>query len=116
VRSVAVRDQTLKFEGALGPQGPDPSGFSRREYLAVHLAHCLGDAPFRLTDEFLEELKEEFTDGEIIEMIFACALFSWGNIVGIATRVECAPESDYPELPWESEEGRKLRHLAEGRR
>jgi hypothetical protein len=28
-------------------------------------------------------------------MIFCCAIFSWGNIIGIATRVDTDPDGPY---------------------
>ena len=78
-------------------------------YLALGLAHRLADAPFRLTDDYLAELRTQFSDAEIVEMIFACALFSWGNIVGIAVRVTCAEHSQYSELDWDAQMHRKTR-------
>src|ERR671910_1995555 len=86
VRAVSVRDQTVRFEGAIAVSGTDESRFSRKEALAIRLARALADRPFRLNSDLLTELRTEYRDDEIIEMIFCCAIFSWGNIIGIATR------------------------------
>jgi hypothetical protein len=94
VRAVSVRDQTVRFEGAIAVSGTDESRFNRKEVLAIRLARALADRPFRLNSDLLTELRTEYRDDEIIEMIFCCAIFSWGNIIGIATRVDT--ESDGP--------------------
>lgn len=96
-----MRDQTKPLEEAI--TSLDPALFNnRREYLAVKLAAALADCPFRLTGEQVEELKEEFAEEEILEMVFACATFSWGNIVGIALRVQTDPSSGYDPVDWEA--------------
>lgn len=43
----------------------------------------------------MAELREEYDDGEVVEMIFASAIFSWGNILGIATRVDFDDDGPY---------------------
>lgn len=95
VRSVAVRDQVSQLESRISVEKLDESGLTRREALALRLARSLADNPFRLTEAQIAELRTEFDDDEIVEMIFACAIFSWGNIVGIATRVDTAADSSY---------------------
>jgi hypothetical protein len=95
VRSVSVRDQTAKYEGAIRVTGTDESRFSRKEALAIRLARALADMPFRLDETLLRELRTEYNDSEIIEMIFCCAIFSWGNIIGIATRVDTDADGPY---------------------
>ena len=95
VRAVSVRDQTIGFEGAIAVSGTDESRFNRKEVLAIRLARALADRPFRLNSDLLTALREEYQDAEIIEMIFCCAIFSWGNIIGIATRVDTEPDGPY---------------------
>ena len=110
VRSVAVRDEVRPLESAISVEKLDETMLSRREALAVRLARCLADSPFRVTDEQIKELKTEFSDSEIIEIIFSCAIFSWGNIVGIATRVDTASNGPYGSgLTYSEGEKRKLR-------
>ena len=61
----------------------------------MRLAGSLADRPFRVTDDLMAELRSEFTEAEIVEMVFCCALFSWGNIFGIGLQIDTAPESPY---------------------
>ncbi len=93
VRSVAVRDLVKPKERAI--LVGDESALSRREALALRLAGSLADQPFRLTDGLVEELRTEFTEAEIAEMVFACALFSWGNILGIGLRIDTDVDGPY---------------------
>lgn len=90
-----MRDQTKGKDDAISFDKLDKSKLTRREGLAIGLARSLADNPFRVTDAQLDELRTEFSNEEIVEMIFACAIFSWGNIVGIATRVDTDPSSQY---------------------
>lgn len=106
VRSVAVRDQTAPLQQAI--ETLDESLFKRRrEFLAVKFAALLADGPFRVTDGFIAELKTEFDEDEILEMVFACATFSWGNIIGIALRVDLDGHEHYPPLDWDAAERKK---------
>lgn len=99
VRSVAVRDQQ-PLEEAVATL--DRELFNNdRECLAVRYAGHLTDRPFRVTDEQIDELRNEFTDDEIVEMTFGCATFFWGNIIGIALRVDLAGHDHYPPLDWD---------------
>ena len=98
-----MRDQTAPLQAAI--ETLDESLFNnRREYLAVKFASLLADRPFRVTDAFIEELKTEFEEGEILEMAFSCATFSWGNIIGIALRVDLVGHDHYDPLDWDKSE------------
>ena len=104
-----MRDQTVAYEDAITPEGLDTSSLTRKEFLAINLARHLADNPFRVTDALLAELRQEYTDDEIAEMIFACAIFSWGNIIGIATRVDVEAGGRYkPGMTYEEGRRRKL--------
>lgn len=101
-----MRDQTTPLQEAI--ETLDESLFNnRREYLAVKYASLLADRPFRVTEEFIEELRTEFDEDEILEMTFACATFSWGNIIGIALRVDLDGHQHYPPLDWDAAERSK---------
>jgi alkylhydroperoxidase family enzyme len=93
VRSAAVRDRVHPLEPYI--QSIDEQKLSRREALALKLAGSLADAPYRLSDDLFAEVRTEFTPAEIVEMIFSCAIFSWGNIVGIGLHLDTAPDSPY---------------------
>lgn len=101
-----MRDQTAPLEEAVRTLDEDKFN-SRREYLAVKLAASLADRPFRVTDEQIKELRTEFDEAEIVEMMFCCAIFSWGNIVGIGLRVDLNDHSHYPALDWAAGEREK---------
>jgi uncharacterized peroxidase-related enzyme len=95
VRTAGIRDQVAPRECAvLGKI--DERALSRREYLAVRLAENVAGDPNSITDEFYRELKDEFSDEEIVELVFACAIFNFGNKFNITMRLDTTEESDYP--------------------
>ena len=67
-----------------------------REALGVSLAERMALDPHTVTDEFFESLREHFTDDEIVEMVFACSIFNWGNKFNITMNLDSSPESEYP--------------------
>jgi alkylhydroperoxidase family enzyme len=95
VRVAGIRDQVAPMECAvLGKI--DEKALSRREYLAVKLAEYVAGDPNCITDSFYQELKCEFSDEEIVELVFACAIFNFGNKFNITMRLDTTEESDYP--------------------
>jgi alkylhydroperoxidase family enzyme len=95
VRTAGIRDQVAPKECAvLGKI--DEKGLSRREYLAVKLAEHVAGDPNSITDNFYGELKDEFSDEEIVELVFACAIFNFGNKFNITMRLDTTEESEYP--------------------
>ena len=92
------------MRGAVGPKeeacsvhqpqaGPD---LTEREALAVSLAERIALDPHTVTDDFFAKLKEHFTEAEIVEMVFACGIFNWGNKFNITMNLDADPESEYP--------------------
>ncbi len=71
---VAPKEQAL-FEHQ--PRAGD--ALNEREAKAVSLAERIALDPHTVTDEFFDSLRETFTDDEIVEMVFACGIFNWGN-------------------------------------
>ena len=67
-----------------------------REALGVSLAERMALDPHTVTDEFFESLREHFSDDEIVEMVFACSIFNWGNKFNITMNLDSSPESEYP--------------------
>ena len=106
VRSQSVRDEVGPKEDALF--GDIEGGeFTDRERLAVELAEQMGGDPNYITDEFFEELRAEFTDEEIVELVFACSIFNWGNKFNITMTLDADEDSQYPtglEYPLEDPE------------
>jgi alkylhydroperoxidase family enzyme len=95
VRAAGVRDQVRPKEVAVfGEVDPDP--LSRREYLAIRLAEQMAGDPNYIPDQFYDELKAEFSEEEIVELVFACSVFNFGNKFNITMRLDAAPDSKYP--------------------
>lgn len=67
-----------------------------REAAAVSLAERIALDPHTVTDDFFESLKDNFTEEEIVEMVFACGIFNWGNKFNITMQLDSSPESAYP--------------------
>lgn len=95
VRTAGIRDQVAPKECAVMGK-IDEKALSRREYLAVRLAEYMAGDPNSITDDFYRELKDEFSDEEIVELVFACAIFNFGNKFNITMRLDTTEESDYP--------------------
>lgn len=68
---------------------------SLREALAVELAERMAMDPHSITDEFWTKLKGEFSDQEIVELVFSCGIFNWGNKFNITMRLDTDGE-EYP--------------------
>ena len=88
-----MRDQVEPLEADIHDH--NSKKLSRRESLAMQVAGSLADRPFRLTDDLMSELRSEFSESEIVEMVFCCGLFSWGNIFGIGLHTDTFADSPY---------------------
>ena len=92
------------MSGAVGPkedalfehQPQASDALTEREAKAVSLAERIALDPHTVTDEFFDSLRETFTDDEIVEMVFACSIFNWGNKFNITMNLDSSPESEYP--------------------
>jgi len=74
----------------------DEGKLSKREALALKLIDRMVEDPHTVTDGFFAELRQVFNEDELIELVFAGALFIWGNHFNITMRVDTDPESAYP--------------------
>lgn len=74
----------------------DTGKLSQREALAIQLIDRMVADPHTVTDEFFAQLKQAFTEDELVELVFAAALFIWGNHFNITVRVDTDVESAYP--------------------
>jgi alkylhydroperoxidase family enzyme len=89
--------------GAVGPKEdhlfehqPQPSDvMNSREAAAVSLAERIALDPHTVTDSFFESLKSDFSEDEIVEMVFSCGIFNWGNKFNITMQLDSSPESEY---------------------
>ena len=68
---------------------------NEREALAVSLAERMALDPHTVTDDFFTTLKGTFSEDEIVEMVFACGIFNWGNKFNITMNLDADPASEY---------------------
>ena len=73
----------------------NPDGLSRQEALAVELSKRISDDPHDVDDAFFAELKKEFSEEEIVELVFAISLYNFGNKFNITMRVDTNADSPY---------------------
>lgn len=95
VRTQAVREEVAPKEDAVFAEEIDPEPLSRREELAVRLADLMSDDPHRFTDEFFDELREEFTEAEVIELLLFAGLEVGLDRFCIALTLDTTDESPY---------------------
>jgi alkylhydroperoxidase family enzyme len=95
VRAAGIRDDVRPKEGAVFGD-IDASKLTRREYLGVKLAEYMAGDPNYIPDAFYDELKAEFTEEEIVELVFGCSVFNFGNKFNITMRLDSTEESKYP--------------------
>ncbi len=74
----------------------DTGTLTKREALAIELIDRMVADPHTVTDEFFAQPKQVFSEDELIELVFASALFIWGNHFNITMRVDTDQESAYP--------------------
>lgn len=74
----------------------DTGKLTKREALAIDLIDRMVADPHTVTDQFFAQLKQAFSEEELIELVFAGALFIWGNHFNITMRVDTDQESAYP--------------------
>jgi alkylhydroperoxidase family enzyme len=73
----------------------DEELLSRREYLGVRLAEYMAGDPNCIPEDFYRDLRSEFSEEEIVELVFACAIFNFGNKFNITMRLDTTEESEY---------------------
>jgi alkylhydroperoxidase family enzyme len=109
VRLLPVQDQVQGKERALGVGDVsamtkaqavdtlrgrlDTSSLTRREALAVQLVDRLVTDPHGVDDAFFAELKSEFRDEEIIEMLIASSFFTAAGAFNTAVRLDTDADS-----------------------
>jgi alkylhydroperoxidase family enzyme len=95
VRAGGVRDEVAPKESAVFGD-VDEKALTRREYLGVKLAEYMAGDPNYIPDSFYDDLKKEFSKEEIVELIFGCSVFNFGNKFNITMRLDADEESKYP--------------------
>ena len=71
------------------------SELSTREALAVELAERMARDPHSVDDAFFNVLKSEFSEDEIVELVFGASIYNFGNKFNITMRVDTGPDSPY---------------------
>ena len=96
VRTTAVRGVVEEREAACMAHQPQAGDvLNEREALAVSLAERIALDPHTVTDEFFAQLKGVFSEEEIVEMVFACGIFNWGNKFNITMKMDSDGQSEY---------------------
>ncbi len=96
VRTTAVRGDVTVREEACAVHQPKPGGvLNEREALAVSFAERIALDPHTVTDDFFTQLKQVFTEDEIVEMTYACGIFNWGNKFNITMNLDMDEDSEY---------------------
>ena len=95
VRAAGVRDDVAPREAAVFGD-IDASQLSSREVVAVRLAEYMAGDPNYIPDAFYDELKTEFSEAEVVELVFGCSIFNFGNKFNITMKLDATEESKYP--------------------
>lgn len=74
----------------------DAGRLTRREALAIELIDRMVADPHTVTDDFFAQLRKAFKEDELVELVFAGALFIWGNHFNVTMRVDTDRDSAYP--------------------
>ena len=73
----------------------DTSSFTPRQAAALRLVDRLVIDPHSVDDALFAELKQHFTDDEIIELVCGSALFTWAGTLNTTVRLETGADSVY---------------------
>lgn len=96
VRTQSVHDTVSSKEEALFQRQPEASEvLTEREALAVSFAERIALDPHTVDDAFYKRLQGTFSDDEIVELLFACGIFNWGNKFNITMQMDAADDSPY---------------------
>lgn len=68
---------------------------NEREAVAVQLAERIALDPHTVDDAFFAKTKRQFSDDEIVELVFACGIFNWGNKFNITMHLDSDEASEY---------------------
>ena len=106
VRSTAVRGAIAPKEAECAKHQPKAGALlSEREAMAVSLAERIALDPHTITDDFFRQVKAVFTEEEIVEIVFACGIFNWGNKFNITMHMDADEASEYQsDMPYRQED------------
>lgn len=96
VRTTAVRGDVAPKEAEIQQRQPQPGELlNDREALALQLAERMALDPHTVDDAFFARLKEHFSEDEVVELVFACSIFNWGNKFNITMQMDADEASEY---------------------
>lgn len=96
VRTWEVKDAVEPKEDAIFSETIDASQLTRREELAVRLADHMAREPLEISDEFFDELREEFSEAAIVELLLFAGLEVGLDRFCLALRLDTTEASPYP--------------------
>lgn len=112
VRCEGTREAVAEKEAAIFGK-VDFAKLPLKEALAVQLAEYIAGDPNYIPDGFFQKLETVWTDEEIIELVFACSIFNWGNKFNITMQVEGDGDSVYAsEMAYPGAEARAAMSIA----
>lgn len=95
VRAEAVRETVKEKEkDFFGEVNFDK--LPRAEALAVKLAEYMAGDPNYIPDGFFDQLREYYSEEQIVELVFGASIFNWGNKFNITMQVDSDDQSAYP--------------------
>ena len=96
VRTTAVRGVVEEREAQCMKHQPQAGDvLNEREAVAVSFAERIALDPHTVTDEFFTKVKKVFSEEEIVEIVFACGIFNWGNKFNITMKMDSDGVSEY---------------------
>lgn len=95
VRTLDVQETVKSKEDAIFGEISEGE-LPRDEYLAVLLAAHLSEDPHQITDELFADLREEFTEQEIVELLLFISLEVGLDRFCIALELQPTEDSEYP--------------------
>ena len=96
VRTWDVKDAVEPKEDAVFAERIDASELTRREELAVRVADYMSRDPQEMPAEFFDELREEYSEEAIIELLLFAGLEVGLDRFCIALRLDTTEASPYP--------------------
>lgn len=96
VRTWEVKDAIEPKEDAVFADEIDTSALTRREELATRVADYMSRDPQDIPDEFFDELREEYSEDAIIELLLFAGLEVGLDRLCIALRLDTTETSPYP--------------------
>jgi alkylhydroperoxidase family enzyme len=73
----------------------DASHLTPREVAALHLVDRIVVDPHSVDEKLFAELRQHFSDDEIIELVCGSSLFTWAGTLNTAVRLETGEDSIY---------------------